>query len=751
MNGSRPVRGTSWWGRWMPGRSTLRRVAPRLRRRRVPVTLQLSAVECGAACLTMILEYYGRKTSIGECRDCAGAGRDGVTAQTIAKVARTYGLRVKAYSLEPKDFPYVRLPAIAHWNFNHFVIVERWSPKQVEIIDPAAGRRRLSAEEFDASFTGVVLTFEPGVHFERRRTSAQRSLYRYLLAYVLHTPGLLIQILAVSLVLQILGLALPVFTKVLVDQILPFQIVNVMPILGIGLVILILTQVVTGYLRAALLIFLQARIDVQLMLGFFEHLLALPLRFFEQRASGDLLTRIGSNLLMRETLTNQAMAAVIDGTLVLGYLALLLSQDLFFGGLVLSVCLFQVATLLSTRHRVHNLMQRDLAAGAESQSYLVEALTGVATLKASGAEDRVLDHWSNLFFNQTNISLQRSHLAAIVDTAMTALRTFSPLVLLWFGALRVLDGTMSLGTMLALNALAAAVLTPLASLVVNGQRLQLVGAYFERLADVLEAEPEQDLAGVQPAPPLKGRVELTHVNFRYAPNAPVVLRDISVTIEPGQKVAIVGRTGSGKSTLVKLLLGLYAPTEGDILYDGRSLQGLNRRTLRSQVGVVLQELFLFSGSIRQNIAFNDPSLSLEQVMEAARLAAIEEEILQMPMGYETLIAEGGGGLSGGQRQRLALARAIAQKPAILVLDEATSHLDVVTESLVDRNLSHLACTRIMIAHRLSTIRNADVILVLDDGTIVERGSHEELLARSGYYTALVHNQLQDQVAEAGLA
>ncbi len=750
MSAPRRVRGTSWWDRWMPIWHALRSVMPRLRRRHVPVMLQLSAVECSAACLAMILNFYGRKTSIAECRECVGVGRDGVTAQTIAKGARTYGLRVKAYSLEPTNFPYVRLPAIVHWNFNHFVIVERWSPKSVEIVDPAAGRRRLSTEEFDASFTGVVLTFEPGDHFERRRTSAQPSLYQHLLAYLLHTPGLLIQILAASLVLQILGLALPVFTKVLVDQILPFQIDNVMPILGIGLVILILTQVVIGYLRSALLIFLQARIDIQLMLGFFKHLLSLPLRFFEQRASGDLLTRLGSNMLIRETLTNQAMTAVLDGTLVLGYLALLLSQDLFFGGLVLVVGLLQVAMLLGTRRQVHALMQRDLAAGAESQSYLVEALTGIATLKASGAEDRAHDHWSNLFFNQTNISLQRNHLAAIVETALTTLRTFSPLALLWFGALRVLDGTMSLGTMLALNALAAAVLTPLASLVMSGQRLQLVGAYLERLADVLEAEPEQDLEGAQPAPQLDGRIELTHVNFRYAPNAPVVVRDISITIEPGQKVAIVGRTGSGKSTLVKLLLGLYTPTEGDIRYDGQSLLGLNRRTLRSQIGVVLQEPFLFSGSIRQNIAFNDPGLSLEQVMAAARLAAIDDEILQLPMGYETLIAEGGSGLSGGQRQRLALARAVAQKPAILVLDEATSHLDVVTESLVDRNLSHLACTRIVIAHRLSTIRNADVILVLDEGTIVERGSHEELLARSGYYTALVHSQLQDQAAEAGL-
>jgi ABC-type bacteriocin/lantibiotic exporter with double-glycine peptidase domain len=243
---------------------------------------------------------------------------------------------------------------------------------------------------------------------------------------------------------------------------------------------------------------------------------------------------------------------------------------------------------------------------------------------------------------------------------------------------------------------------------------------------------------VQHTPRLTGRIELKHVSFRYDSNAPWVLRDISVTIEPGQKVALVGRTASGKSTLAKLLLGLYTPSEGEILYDGIPLQSLNYRTLRSQFGTVLQESFLFSGSIRQNIAFNDPSLSLEQVIEAARLAAIHDEIIQMPMGYETMVAEGGSGLSGGQRQRLSLARALAHQPAVLLLDEATSHLDTVTEQLVDENLKQIPCTRIAIAHRLSTVRNADMILVLDRGTIVEQGSHEELLVQTGHYAALVH-------------
>jgi ABC-type bacteriocin/lantibiotic exporter with double-glycine peptidase domain len=382
-------------------------------------------------------------------------------------------------------------------------------------------------------------------------------------------------------------------------------------------------------------------------------------------------------------------------------------------------------------------MQRDLFAQAESQSYLVEALTGILTLKACGCEDNAFNHWSNLFFKQLNVSLQRNHLGAMVDTAMLSLRTVSPLVLLWVGTLYVLNGTMSLGTMLALNAIATAFLMPLSSLISNGQRLQLVGAHLERLTDVLTAESEQTLQGVQMAPRLTGRIELNQISFRYDPNALPVLHNISLTIEPGQKIALVGRSGSGKSTLAKLLLGLYLPTNGEILYDGIPLSALNWRTLRSQFGVVLQEPFLFSGSIRQNVAVNNPSLGFEQVKAAAQLAAIHDEIMQLPMAYETRIAEGGTGLSGGQRQRLTIARALAHQPAVLLLDEATSHLDGVTESLVEQNLSQLPCTRIVIAHRLSTVRNADQIFVLDKGIIVERGSHEELLKQQGHYASLV--------------
>ncbi|MDJ0620557.1 MAG: peptidase domain-containing ABC transporter [Calothrix sp. MO_192.B10] len=708
---------------------------------RVPIRLQLNEVECGAACLATILSYYGRHTSVSECRDCFDVGRDGVSAQHLAEVAHSYGLRVKAYAIDMADFRYVPLPAIAHWNFNHFVVVESWSPNRIGIVDPAGGRYQLTAAQFDGSFTGVVLTLEPGAGFEPRGKTSQPLWLQFLIRYTVLQPQLFIQIIGASLLLQCLGLGLPILTKVFIDRILPFHLNSLMPILAIGIAILMLAQLIVSYLRSALLIYLRARIDIQTILGFFDHLLTLPFRFFEQRSTGDLSMRMGSNAIIREMLTTQSLSVLLDGCFILGYLLILLSQQLFFGLIVLAFGLLQVALLLATTRRVHYLMQKELAAQAEAQSYMVEALTGILTLKATGCEDRAFDRWSNLFIKHLNVSLQRNQLTAIIEAFLQAMRTLSPLVLLWLGTFYVLQKNMSLGTMLAMNAIAALFLAPIASLVTSGQYLQVAGAHLERLTDVLQAESEQGIKTTKAAPKLKGHIEFKNVSFQYDKNAPLVLKNVSFVIQPGQKVAIVGQSGSGKSTLAKLLLGLYRPNTGQILYDGISLENFNSRTWRNQFGVVLQEPFLFSGSIRQNIAFNKPALSLQEVIAAAHIAVIDDEIMQMPMGYETRIAEGGSGLSGGQRQRLSLARALAGQPAILLLDEATSHLDTPTERLVEQNLGQISCTQIIIAHRLSTIRNADLILVLHRGSIVEQGSHTYLLEQRGYYATLVNNQL----------
>lgn len=720
-------------------------------RRKVPELLQMNAVECGAACLAMILSYYGRKTSVSEVYKDTGIGRDGLSASSIVQAARRYGLKVRAISLETKDFRFVSLPAIIYWQFNHFLVVERWSPSFIDVVDPARGRERLSAQEFETGFTGIAIMFEPGMKFETRGSRQRLSLRTYLMQYLKRSPLAFLQIILCSLLLQAFGLLIPFITKIFIDRVIPLRMVTLLPMLAIGLPLILLSQLMTMLLRSSLLVILQARIDASITPNFFEHLLQLPSRFFQQHASGDILSRVASNTTVRNLISSQLISTLIDGSMVLLYLAILLSQAPAFGLIALAIGLFQTLLLLGTRGPMARLARRELNAVGDSQGYVAEMLAGIDTLKASGAEQRAFQHWLNLFMKQLNASVRLNYMTSFISSLTGILNVLAPLALLLVGTYAVLRGSMQVGTMLALNVLVGEFLAPLTSLGSSGQLLQVARSHLERLADVLEAEPEQHMQQVQQPPRLTGQVTLKQVSFQYDPKSPMVLKDINLHIDAGQKIAIVGRTGSGKSTLGKLLLGLYLPTEGEIFYDSLPLPTLDFQAVRAQLGVVMQDTHTFSGSIRQNITFSHPDMSIEQIIRATMIAALYEDILRMPMGYDTFIAEGGNALSGGQRQRLALACALAHQPAILLLDEATSALDVVTERIIEENLRRLACTQIIIAHRLSTIRAADRILVLDEGRIVESGSHEVLLAKGGYYANLIRNQLvhkNNEIADA---
>ncbi|GHO45394.1 peptidase domain-containing ABC transporter [Ktedonospora formicarum] len=714
----------------------------RLWKGRITPQLQANEMECGLTCLGMILNYYGRKTTITELRSRFGVGRDGVSALSIVRAARDYGLRVRAVSLQSDDFKAITLPAIVHWEFKHFLIVEKWNKNYVEVVDPAQGRRRLTKEAFDESFTGIVIMLEPGVDFSQQGSTSPLSLVKYLGMFIKQTPGTLMQVFGASVLMQSLGLILPILTKVIMDQILPFKLVDMMQIIALGMVLLLLSQIVVSLLREWLLVYLRARLDTHMMLGLFEHLMSLPYSFFQQRSTGDLLSRLTSNVTIREALSNQLLSSILDGCMVIVYVFILYWQSPAFCISTLVIGLVQVVFVVATYPVMRNISRQDLTAQGRSQGYLTETVTGIATLKAAGAEEHALERWANLFFTQLNISTRRSYVSAVVGTTMTTLRSLSSLLLLWIGAQQVLNGSLSIGTMLALNSLATSFLGPLTSLVGSMQQLQSIQANFERISDIIITEPEQNRRIVAVPPRLTGRIHLEDVSFRYNVGSPEVLRNLKLTIKSGQKVAIVGRTGSGKSTLGKLILGLNLPTGGHIIYDGMPLECLNYQEVRRQFGVVLQESAVFSGTIAQNIRLNDPKLDMEQVIKAARLAALHDDIMKMPMNYETHVGEGGSSLSGGQRQRLAIARAIAHRPAILLFDEATSALDIATEQRVASNMQSLACTQIIIAHRLSTICTADLILVLENGTIVEQGTHEQLAARGGAYSNLIQYQIE---------
>jgi ATP-binding cassette subfamily B protein len=416
---------------------------------------------------------------------------------------------------------------------------------------------------------------------------------------------------------------------------------------------------------------------------------------------------------------------------------------------VLGLGLLQVLVVLFARRRNQHLMSETLQVQAKSQSYTYELLAGIETLKAAGAERRAAEHWERLFIDQVNVALRRGRLDASVDAVTGTLQLGAPLAILVYGGFQVLNGDISLGTMLAAAALAAGFLEPLATLVTTGLKLQLLRSYMERINDVLDAPREQEGRTVAIADRLTGRVQADGVSFAYGgPLAPLVVNDVSLEVQPGQLVGIVGRSGSGKSTLACLLLGLYPPTSGRILFDERALAELDLKSLRGQIGIVTQRPYLFGGTIRRNIALSNPEMTHEMVVDAAKLACIHDEIVAMPMGYDTPLIDGGVSLSGGQRQRIALARAVAHHPTILLLDEATSDLDSVNERMVQHNLSALGCTRIVIAHRLSTIADADLILVMDEGRIVQRGTHDELMALPGAYREQVVAQLRSGSPDA---
>ena len=717
-----------------------------LARGRTPYLPQMEMSECGAASLAMVLAHHGHHAPLAEVRQACGVSRDGANAKAIVLAARAYGLQAQGVKLsEVSQLSQLPLPAILHWDFNHFLVLDRLSMTKAKVVDPASGYRQFGLDEVGRRFTGVALTFEPTGEF-RRRPKTRPSLARYKDLLSQHLPSLG-QLLAASLTLQVLGLVFPVANQLLLDRVLVPQQEVWLWGLGIGLCAALIGRALLLVVRSWVIQGLQAALDLSLMERFLGHLLKLPLSFFLQRSAGDLVQRVQSNTTLRNLFAGQAIGAILDGFLLVGYASLMLAYNPRLGGLVLLLGLMRIGWLVAMRRRNQHLMASELAAAGREGGALVEALSGLEVTKATGSGSRMVQRWSHRMVQRVNHHLDRRRLEIASGQGMIGLQGLTLGAVFFVGGQEVLAQRMTLGVFASFITLQHLFMEPLESLLSALNQLQYMANHLRRLDDVLETQPEP--TGTVNPERLTGEISFEDVCFSYSPRGPAAVQNVSLKLRPGEKIAIVGPSGAGKSTLARLLLGLQLPSSGVIRFDGRDLRDLELTKVRSQMGVVLQETFLFNDTVRANLSLNNPGIPLERLQRAARTACLDRRIEALPQGYDTLVGENGSFLSGGERQRLSLARALAHDPAILLLDEATSALDLETEAQVHAHLASLGCTRILIAHRLATVKDADRILVVHSGQIVQEGTFEALAAQPGLFQALVQAMEGEEWVHAG--
>ncbi|MER6429332.1 NHLP family bacteriocin export ABC transporter peptidase/permease/ATPase subunit [Streptomyces sp. 900105245] len=712
---------------------------------RTPTVLQMEAVECGAASLAMVLGHYGRHVPLEELRIACGVSRDGSRASNLLKAARSYGLTAKGMQMDLAALAEVRSPAILFWEFNHYVVYDgigrRFGRRGVFVNDPAKGRRFVPLEEFDGSFTGVVLVLEPGEGFTRggRRPGVLGAMP----ARLRGTAGTLPAAVLASLLLVAVGAAVPALSRTYIDMFLIGGQTSLLGVLFTSMATCVLLTLVLTWLQQANLLHGRIISSTLSSARFLRHLLRLPVTFFAQRSPADLVQRLQSNDQVAETLARDLAAAGVDAVVVVLYAVLLYTYDpqLTFVGIGVALLNLVAMRLVVRLRATRTAKLRADTARLTNTSYT--GLQLIETMKATGGEDGYFRKWAGqhatTLEEQQRLGVPSAWLGVVAPT----LATVNSALILWIGGMRAVEGHISVGLLVAFQALVVRFTAPLTRLNGVAGRIQDFAADVARLKDVenFQADPLYDRPGTGDSTRrLHGHVELENVTFGYSPLDQPLLTGFDLTVGPGRQVALVGGSGSGKSTVSRLISGLYAPWDGVIRIDGRRLEDIPRGALASSVSFVDQDVFLFEGSVRDNVALWDPSIPDEAVVEALKDAALYDVVTRRPGGIRSRVEQDGRNFSGGQRQRLEIARALVRRPSILVLDEVTSALDAETELIVMDNLRRRGCACVVIAHRLSTVRDSDEIVVLQHGTVVERGRHEELVAHGGAYAALVRER-----------
>lgn len=683
------------------------------------VIRQSESSECGLACLAMVASHYGDRVGLRDLRRRFSLSLKGASFKRLNAIASDLGFQSRALRLDLEDLSNLKVPCILHWDLDHFVVLVRVRGDKVTILDPALGKRVLHLAQVSKHFTGVAMELTPTAAFGPRRAAPAISI-RQLTGRVTGLWRSLALILVLSIALQAFVLLAPFFMQLVVDQVLVAGDVDLLTVLGLAFIVALVLQVGIGVLRGWAVVYLSTRLGLQWMSNVFAHLLRLPLDFFEKRHLGDVTSRMGAVQAIQRTLSTSFVEAMIDGLMAVVTLGMMLLYSSSLAMITLAAVVLYLGLRWIAFRPVRDGTEQQLVAAARQESHLLESIRGIQSVKVSGCEPARSATYANLMHDTVNREVNLEKLGIGFSSASQLIFGIERIAVIWIGATLALHNMFSVGMLVAYLAYKDQFAERMSGLIDKWIEFRMLRLHGERLADIVLSSTESDDSEITPAAvPKSARLEVSGLGFQYADGEPWVLKECSFTIEDGSSVAIVGASGCGKSTLVKVLLGLLPATEGEILVDGADLRHVGPRNYRNWVGAVMQDDQLFAGSLAENIALGEDGYDLKRVEEVAQLASVHDEILSMPMGYHSLVGDMGTALSGGQKQRVILARALYRRPRFLFLDEATSHLDVDSERLVNEAIQQLKITRIIIAHRPETIASADRVLVLQGGRIVQ--------------------------------
>jgi len=712
--------------------------------RKIEHIAQIDEMDCGAASLGMICRHFGRKVSLARIRQLCHTATDGTSLKALCRAATELGLAARALKVSLRNLPMLPLPAIVHWEGNHWMVLYGVDQLQVRVADPALGLRRIPRQEFESKWTGYAALFDYTAAFEQ--TPESKPALAWIVPFLARFKTILLQVLGLAVAVSVLQLLFPVFTQMVVDKVIVENDLGLLKTILLGMLAALVFVQLCTLAQEYLLAFAAVRLDTAVLDFLSRKLLSLPMTYFTSRRTGDIQRRLDGARQVRQFAVQQGIGALLAIIYLVGALSLMALYSPFLMLAFLATTPLYIGLMIFSVKVLRPLFASVEESQGKYSSHQIDAIKGIEAVKAASAESSFRDAMLNEFLSVSKKIFKSSFIMMSYDSVLQSIGLLSTAIFLWIGATQVIQGHLSVGGFVAFSSLTAMAYGGIMRTLGVWDNMQLASVLLNRLNDIFEQEPEQghDRSRLTPVHSLEGRIELRGVSFRYGgPEAPNILTNVNLDLAPGRMVAFVGRSGCGKTTLIKLIAGLLEPTDGAIFFDHVDLRTLNYRDVRRHIGMVLQENHMFNETIARNIAFGDPEPDLDRVLSAAQAAASHDFIMRLPLGYETKIGESGLSLSGGQKQRIAIARAIYNNPPVLIFDEATSALDTESERAIQENLGRLMSgrTTIVIAHRLSTIREAHAIVVLEKGSVAEIGTHDELMAQRGLYYYLSSQQL----------